>query len=224
VVAEIPDLGSDDPLIREISSATYHLQWWAGADVELPGADEAHDTSAPSAFPMAGEFDRMARALVAGDLVTAVTHGRVCIATEVEINRASDDLHVFWPVAARAALLADDRVAFDEMMGHVAEERDSTLPVSVRGLRKALRAAAALRWGYHDPAEVEQDLVSGIADLEAYGGVVWRAHAQEDLATLLASQGRTEEAEPLLAAARTTYAELGATTWLARIDDRVSTG
>jgi hypothetical protein len=112
---------------------------------------------------------------------------------------------------------------FDELMAYVADEQDSGLLLSIRGQRKVLRATGAIRWG-GDDADIEQDLVSGIADLDTYGALVWRAHAQEDLANHLVGQGRSEEAEPLLAAARTTYQSIGATRWLARLDTPVTAG
>jgi len=44
------------------------------------------------------------------------------------------------------------------------------------------------------------------------------AQAREDLGRWLVDEGSTAEAEPLLAAARTTYEEIGATGWLARLE------
>jgi hypothetical protein len=50
------------------------------------------------------------------------------------------------------------------------------------------------------------------------------AHAQEDPGRYLLSQGRREEGERLLEAAGQTYTELGATTWLARLEQLVGSG
>jgi hypothetical protein len=80
----------------------------------------------------------------------------------------------------------------------------------LRGLFGALRG--------DDPETVEADLRAGIAELDAYGAVGYRARAQEELGRWLSSQGRGTEAVPLLEAARATYEEIGAAGWLARLD------
>ena len=65
---------------------------------------------------------------------------------------------------------------------------------------------------------VEADLRAGIEALDAFGAVGERARAQEELGRWLVGQDRALDAEPLLAAARATYAEVHATGWLARLD------
>jgi hypothetical protein len=67
---------------------------------------------------------------------------------------------------------------------------------------------------------VETDLRAGIAALDAFGAVGERARAQEELGRWLIGQDRGLDADPLLAAARATYAEVGAAGWLATLDAR----
>ena len=69
-----------------------------------------------------------------------------------------------------------------------------------------------------DPVSVEDHFRRGISALDAFGSVGERAGAQEELGRWLVDQGRPDEAGPLLAAARSTYAEIGALGWLARLD------
>ena len=64
----------------------------------------------------------------------------------------------------------------------------------------------------------EADLREGIGALDAFGAVGERARAQEELGRWLVGQGRELDAEPLLVAARATYADLGADGLLARLD------
>ena len=58
----------------------------------------------------------------------------------------------------------------------------------------------------------------GIDALAAFGAVGFHAQAQEELARWLVTQHRDAEATPLLDAARATYADIGATGWLTRLD------
>jgi hypothetical protein len=74
-----------------------------------------------------------------------------------------------------------------------------------------------------DPETVEADLRAGIAELDAYGAVGYRARAQEELGHWLISQGRGGEATSLLNAARVTYQEIGAAGWLAGLTARMPT-
>jgi hypothetical protein len=69
-----------------------------------------------------------------------------------------------------------------------------------------------------DPELVEADLRAGIASLGAFGAVGERARTEEELARWLVGQGRGQEAAPLLDSARSTYRDIGATGWLARLD------
>ena len=67
-------------------------------------------------------------------------------------------------------------------------------------------------------AFVETELRRGIAALEEFGAVGYSAQAQEDLARWLRDQGRPDDAEPLVRAARATYVTMGAVGWLKRLD------
>jgi len=52
----------------------------------------------------------------------------------------------------------------------------------------------------------------------AFGAVLEKARAQAELGRWLIGQDRALDAEPLLAAARTTFTEIGAAGWLAKLD------
>jgi hypothetical protein len=46
----------------------------------------------------------------------------------------------------------------------------------------------------------------------------FQAQTEEELGRWLVTQGRSDEAAPLLDSPRTAYGEMGATGWLARLD------
>ncbi len=71
-----------------------------------------------------------------------------------------------------------------------------------------------------DPQFAETELRAGIDALRTFGATGFQAQAEEELGRWLVTQGRTDEAAPLLDAARTTFAEIGATGWLAKLDER----
>ena len=103
------------------------------------------------------------------------------------------------------------RAAAGVVPPHVAAQRDR-----LRGLLGATRG--------DDPAMVEADLRAGVAELTAFGAVGDAARAEEELARWLISQGRADEAEPLLAHVRATYEQIGALGWLAKVGSEISTG
>ena len=68
--------------------------------------------------------------------------------------------------------------------------------------------------------ETDELFRSAIASYDAWGSPVYAARARGGYGAWLAECGRTDEASGLLDAARTTFTELGATTWLAALDAR----
>jgi hypothetical protein len=67
-------------------------------------------------------------------------------------------------------------------------------------------------------AEVEEQYTTALREYDAWGSPVYVARAQAAYGTWLSRQGRIEEAEPLLGAARETYDALGAVAWLAELE------
>lgn len=59
---------------------------------------------------------------------------------------------------------------------------------------------------------------AGVDALAAFGAKGFHAQAEEELARWLVTQHREDEAGPLLATARATYTEIGATGWLTKLD------
>jgi class 3 adenylate cyclase len=203
-----------------VARATEMLCGWAGRPAPAEGSTPPAEVG--GVFEVIDHYCRATEALAAGDLARALDLATEAARLELHYSDITDDFHVYWPLAVRIALLADDRAVGAELMRYV-DERNEALVGSIAANARVFRALWEARAGAADPLGVEADLLAGIEGLERSGAVVWRAHAQEDLGRFLLEQGRAEDAEPHLEAARQTYAELGATSWLARLDWLVPT-
>jgi len=157
-------------------------------------------------------------ALRSGDVPGAVRHLRAAVDAEVALSGYWDDFHIYWPIAFRSALEVEDAEAVAALWAHHEEAGQAGPSSNLCGHTKVFEALLELREVQPDRGRAERLLRDGIEILDGCGVVVWRAHAQEDLGGLLFEQGRIEDAEPLLEAARETYADLGASAWLARLD------
>jgi len=133
-----------------------------------------------------------------------------------------DDFVTMWPPLVEAALAAGDVALAERLLAPVETAPTSIVSPGVRAHWLRLRGLLGALRGDH-PEAVEADLRAGIAELDAYGAVGYRARAQEDLGRWLTSRGRGSEATPLLDAARATYEEIDAAGWLARLDASLPT-
>jgi class 3 adenylate cyclase/tetratricopeptide (TPR) repeat protein len=226
VVLEIAEreahIQAEMPLRDWLISANTDLCRWAGREVPVDPPDLVDEAEG---FIGANGYAQGLRALANGDLSEAVRRLREAVQGELGINSLYDDMHVYWPTAMRVALHARDGEALADLWT-VGREILEKLPAttSLHGNARIFGALLALRSGGADPEVVERDLREGIAVLEKVGATVWRAHAQEDLGRWLLDEGRADEAEAQLDAARSTYRELGATAWLARVEAEVPVG
>jgi hypothetical protein len=98
----------------------------------------------------------------------------------------------------------------------IIEDAGTRPPAGLRG-SVALWAALAAPPDVTD-AEVEEQYTTALREYDAWGSPVYVARAQAAYGTWLSRQGRIEEAEPLLGAARETYDALGAVAWLAELE------
>jgi class 3 adenylate cyclase/tetratricopeptide (TPR) repeat protein len=160
---------------------------------------------------------RALRALAAGDRAVAGKLGAESLSLSLADAGVTDDYPVQAPRMMRLALAADDRelaAVIVSQLEHVPKGLDSP---GLRAYELTFRGLLACRSGLATEQD-EADLRRGIEQLDAYGAIPDRALAQEDLGRWLIERGRADEAAPLLAAARATYDELGASAWLARVD------
>ncbi len=165
-------------------------------------------------------WDKIVRAhqsFTAGDHAQAMQLARECLELSIADAGLTDDYPVQMPRLVWFALEVDDR---EFVRGVLSQLAGAPRGLDIAGLRAYERTFAGLlglREGTDLPT-AETDARLGIAGLETYGAVPDRALAQEELARWLVGQGRALDAAPLLEAARATYADLGATAWLERID------
>ena len=116
-----------------------------------------------------------------------------------------------------AALADNDLDLADRLLQPVEAAPSGRISPAVRAQWLRLRGLVGAARG-DDPSTVEADLRAGIEALDAFGAIGERARAQEELARWLIGQDRALDAEPLLAAARATYNEVGAAGWLQKLD------
>jgi class 3 adenylate cyclase/tetratricopeptide (TPR) repeat protein len=156
-------------------------------------------------------------ARVAGDHPAAAALAAVTMDHLLAVSGIEDDFFVLWPPLVLAALAAGDLDLAERLLRPVAAAQSGRVSAGVAAQWLRVRGLVAAARG-DDPASVEADLRAGIAALDAFGMVGERARAQEELARWLVGQGRAGEADPLLAAARASYSEIGAPGWLAQLD------
>jgi class 3 adenylate cyclase len=128
-----------------------------------------------------------------------------------------DDFFVLWPNTVLAALEARDLDLAERLLAPVSEALPGQRSPAVSAQWHRLRGLLAATRG-DDPELAETEMRAGVEALAAYGATGSHAQAQEELGRFLAAQGRDDEAGPLLAAARTTYTQIGATGWLDRLE------
>jgi tetratricopeptide (TPR) repeat protein len=185
----------------------------------------ARGTAPPAAFDTAADDQISVGFVAAGEAVVALDEGRHADAvvaverwmTHVPNIVLAEDSHVMWPAMVEVALAAGDLACAARLLAPVASAPSTQVSPALGAqlLRLTGRVGAARG---DDPVSVEDHFRRGISALDAFGAVGERAGAQEELGRWLVDQGRPDEAGPLLAAARSTYEEIGALGWLARLD------
>ena len=133
------------------------------------------------------------------------------IRDQIALTALVQDMFLFLYAASEALLAVGDDQGIAELVELLSEDR-SRMPVSVRAQLHRLRAHLAVRNG--DEAAAERHLRSALDDAETWGSPVMAARFGGELGACLVRQVRGEEAEPYLAAARSTYVQLGAVAWL----------
>ena len=208
---------SDD---RFLGATLHALDGWLCdlAGDPVPHRDAAVDTATD---------DVAARAwLTSHDMTVARIEGRtseaaaLAAATLDDLLAAAgidDDFFLLWPPLVLAALADNDLDLADRLLQPVEAAPSGRISPAVRAQWLRLRGLVGAARG-DDPSTVEADLRAGIEALDAFGAIGERARAQEELARWLIGQDRALDAEPLLAAARATYNEVGAAGWLQKLD------
>ena len=204
------ELAGSDLLRRStFSDIAYVAQVRAALDRSLTPpppetrGDRSSEAPADLAWYLLGDA---ADALVAGDKETALAHATEASRIMRDYAGTHDDfIHAFGLAVDLAADL-HDRDRYLELRDLVA---GTASPVAVRAYHARLRALIAMDQG-GAPDEVEVAFRQAIELFEQWGSPPESARTQYDLGLWLSEQGRSEEGEQLMAAARATYAHLGA--------------
>jgi DICT domain-containing protein len=112
-----------------------------------------------------------------------------------------------------AALALGDRPKAEELIGRIDAIPPGLRPPSLSAHANRARARLA-----DSPAMAAMHAAVAEASFDGLGMAFWRAVTQLEQAERLAAVGQAVDAAPLLAAARATFADLGAVPWLARAD------
>ena len=128
-----------------------------------------------------------------------------------------DDFSVTWQAGADLAWEMGDLAAVDELLAVVDAVTDRPLPTGVRAAHARLHGLRATTTGA-EPAEVERRFRDALDAARTWHSRPTTAQCQETLGTWLTTQGRGDEAAPLITAAREEYERLGAAHWLRRLE------
>jgi hypothetical protein len=128
-----------------------------------------------------------------------------------------DDFTVLWQYLTEVAWDVGDRAALEDLFEVVAQDRLNKRPTGLRAQQARMRGMMAIQDG-EDPETIEAHLVAAVSESRAWNSTVTVARSLADLGTWLTRQGRRDEADPLLAEARTVFEQLGATAWTAQLD------
>ena len=129
----------------------------------------------------------------------------------------TDDFSHAFALAVELALGLDEPMTVQRLLD-VVDSVDSAVPLSVTAHRARAAGLVAMRQPNPDEGAVEKLLRQAVDLYRQWGAPMFLALAQADLATWLVRQGRSEEAVPLLDAARERLAELRAVHLLERLD------
>jgi hypothetical protein len=185
---------------------------------QLTALDAREDPGTDSQPALAWqESARITVALDQGDPASAARVASISIEHVLAGMGIDDDFHLLIPPLVHAALAHHDVDLADRLLEPVTTALPGKRSPAVSAQWHRLRGLVAAERGT-DPEFAETEMRTGITALDAFGAVGYRAQAQEELARWLVDQHRPEDAAPLIDAARTTYTEIGATGWLAKLD------
>jgi hypothetical protein len=159
----------------------------------------------------------MLRHRSAGEWQQALAMAETLLDSVDTAGTTDGDFFMMWSEAIRTALLAGDLTLAERLLAAVEQRPPGDVSPALRA--HLLLHRGTFRIATHgDPASVEADLRDAIDAFETFDSPPYRARTQAALGRWLAAQGRDDDAAPLLSSARTTFTELGATAWLAELD------
>jgi len=207
----------DDVSTRELGPALAALGVWLA---EARGTDLPAEPDPEETFDGPAARDRacleVSHALARGDTRHAASRAAQSVQQLFALG-LSDDFVVEWPPFVLAALADHDLDGAERLLAPVATAVPGALSPAVAAQLHRLTGLLKAAKG-DPPAEVEAELRAGIEALTSIGARGYAAQTEEDLGHWLLTQGRKDDAAPLLTHARAVYKEIGALGWLTRLD------
>jgi hypothetical protein len=149
----------------------------------------------------------------------AIASARAAHDDAYEENRLDDDYPAVFAVVMDIGL----KYADHDLLLRLAQVVDDAGALPQTGLRGHRALLGARMASPEDASErVEGLFTTALQEYDAWGSPVYLARARAAYGAWLSRRGRLAEAEPLLSDARTTYAALGATAWLAELEEALS--
>ena len=198
-------------------SAVGLIRWWyadaVGAERTLPTLRETDDhmNLAWQATLLADE------ARSRGDTKRAIAISETSLENVLHMGM-DDDFPLLWSVVTGIVLDVGAIDVAEQFLATVERALPDRLPPAVHVQLPWLRGRLMAARG-DDPRQAEAEMRRGIDALRSFSWRTASGPAQEHLARWLAEQGRADDAAEMLAAARSTYQEIGATGWLQRLDE-----
>ena len=176
---------------------------------------QAMESSADVQERVAYQCARARLSLARGEGREALDLAEQAFASHADFGFAAETVKEAFVIAGEAALALGDDAKLAELLAGVdgLPPGQSTRFLRAHTLRFRARLAAA-----DDLEAAGQGFTGATALFREIGMPFYLAVVQLEYAELLASSGRAEECEPLLAEAREIFERLGATPWLERVD------
>jgi class 3 adenylate cyclase/tetratricopeptide (TPR) repeat protein len=155
-----------------------------------------------------------------GDLPRGIAVALEGLERSLAATGLGESFEMLWSLAADLVLEGGDAASRDRLMALITT--DDVLPTPLQ----AHRARFAARWANeHDGDEtaIEADLRTALDGYRRWGSRLFAARTAADFGVWLLREGRREEAEPLLAEARSVYAEIDARAWLEEMEQSLLT-
>ena len=150
-----------------------------------------------------------------GDLAGATTIALEGLDRGLAATGLGESFEMFWSITADMVLESGDAAAHDRLMALVTT--DDVVPTALLAHRARFTGLWASRHDA-DAGVVEAELRTAIERYEDWGSRLLAGRAAADLGAWLTREGRSPEAEPLLAQARSLFVEIGARAWLEEME------
>ena len=154
---------------------------------------------------------------VDGDLAAAIETALEGLDRSLAATGLGESFEMLWRLAADMVLEADAVAAHDRLIAMVTT--DDVVPVAVQGHLAHFTALWAVRHDDEDHASVEGGLRAAMDRYQRVGSRLLETRCAADLGAWLSRKGRMDEATPLLEQARAVFEEIGASAWLAQLDE-----